>query len=236
MNYTQNENQSGGENLKPRLDPGHDSQMSFKERLERNIIAWTFAMLLAGFLAGIGVYEAGLRITNQTYVTKDSFYSKEDVHSNWIKKSDCKPANGGGSGDPIVQSPAASEIEHRANETLKFLQRVQDDLTRERYDARWILTTTVSLLNSDNSEVAGSNLNLRPEFEKKTFQNLIDALRTSANSGRPNTDLIQRSFNKLKDELLPAASHEYNKNNESAREAIADARQQLNSIKDGLGH
>lgn len=44
--------------------------MAIKERLENNIVFWTLAMLLAGFLAGIGTYKGILEIANLQVISK----------------------------------------------------------------------------------------------------------------------------------------------------------------------
>ena len=44
--------------------------MTIKERLENNIVFWTLAMLLAGFLAGIGTYKGVLEIAKLEGISK----------------------------------------------------------------------------------------------------------------------------------------------------------------------
>lgn len=60
--------------------------MSFKDKLEKNLIWWSLAMILAGFLAGAGSYKFILEVANQTTITKDTFITKDELSKNYILK------------------------------------------------------------------------------------------------------------------------------------------------------
>lgn len=50
---------------------------SIRDRIENNIVVWTLAMLLAGFVSGIATYEGALKIMQLEKVSKDRLLSLE---------------------------------------------------------------------------------------------------------------------------------------------------------------
>jgi len=59
--------------------------MGIKQKLEDHIVFWTLAMLVVGFVSGVGAYEGLLRITNQEPVVRDSYINKSDLVGNILR-------------------------------------------------------------------------------------------------------------------------------------------------------
>jgi hypothetical protein len=70
--------------------------MSFKERVENNVVVWLLGTLFAGFLAGIGTYQTLLEIAKLAVISKDRLSTLEQ------------------SADRNGSFPPASELERRA--------------------------------------------------------------------------------------------------------------------------
>lgn len=67
--------------------------MTIRERVEQNVIAWLLGTSLAGFVAGFGAYEAILRVSERTTVSKERLAQLEEIERRaLIEPESAKPS------------------------------------------------------------------------------------------------------------------------------------------------
>lgn len=89
-----------------------------KDLIEHNLVISVLALLLAGFIAGIAVYNGILQISNQETVVKNSYVLKRDLAGT------------------VLRNEAVREIEH----LIEQGQNIKDDHDKTRI---WLLRTLI---------------------------------------------------------------------------------------------
>jgi len=60
--------------------------MKIEDKIKQNIVIWFLGTLLTGFVSGIAVYEAIIKISKLDVVRLDNYIKKEELSNNYVKK------------------------------------------------------------------------------------------------------------------------------------------------------
>jgi hypothetical protein len=200
--------------------------ISFKQRLEGNVVWWSLTLVVAGFIAGVGCYKGLLEITNQTTIQKGSLISQADLERDYIKRTEI-PDTG------TDHAQLNAELRCRAKQARNALEYINDDLGKAEYGPRWIYTLTLELLDGRNSRLLQTSPNLYPQYKNKDFPTMIRDLQIAKPNKKQEGDVAKSNYDNLRG--LAAASPEKASTDES-KSAVKNAMEILSNIEMGINN